>query len=596
MKKLLYIGALACLFAACKPQTGDAVLHLGVGFEAGKAAMSADELLSSARVNIYYADYSGLVKSYRYGEMPESVYLPASTYRIDVAAGESIREQPRRANWEQAAYKGSETVSLAGGTSTTVQVNAKVSSAVVKVLFDKTVSGNLKDYTLTIGPDAEHVLVFDASKAGSRGFFLVSDLEDPVLHWTFSGKKAKSGAKVEKSGEIKAVEGGRQYELSLRYTVREGYANFDIYVDESVKVVDDIIVFEPVSSGLAPSASYEIWAAHATVHADVDEGEYSDPSAIRFEYSKDGSQWTGVAAQRKAEGKYEARLTGLQPATSYVYRLSIGGEQIGSTMSFKTEAAPQVPNGSFEETSNSSSGKYTEFYNPSASDPVNRTAWWGSGNGSEGISGSADMGYVLCKSDDTDKVDGKKSACLQSNWAIVKFAAGNLFSGYFGGLVGTKGAIVYFGRPFTARPTALKVWAKYSTGKINHIDGMPSGVTVTTSNYDKARLEIALGNWSPKQYGGNKNCPILINTTVASTMVSFGNTPETVAHAVLELAGNASNTTNTWKEYTLRLNYRDETVLPQYIVLSFASSYLGDYFTGCDSSRLWVDKCTFVYE
>ncbi|MBQ2521960.1 MAG: DUF4493 domain-containing protein [Bacteroidales bacterium] len=599
MKKAILILFAAALVASCKTvEQEPGYLYIGVNLDnSSKAAMNDAQLLSSALVRIYYADFSGLVKEYRYGAMPEKIYLPANSYRVDVIAGEAALDAPRRANFEQISYKGSQTFEISGGKSTNVVVEARVSSAVTKVIFKNNVPANLAPgYKLTIGPDADNTLVYTAENAGNPGFFIVNDLDEPVLNWKFEGEKAKTGASVVRQGVISGIEPGKAYELTIKYTVREGDVDFNIYVDTELKAIDDIIIFEPVSTGLVASADYEIWAGHATVHADVDEGEFSDPSTIFFEYSTDGTSWQRKAANRVSEGTYDAVITGLTPSTKYSYRLIAGGEVQGDPMEFTTEDAPVVPNGSFEETSTSASGKYTEFYNPNASDPLCRNPWWGSGNGAQGVDGSADMGYVITKVDTGEKVDGKQSACLESTWAVVKFAAGNLFTGTFGGLVGTKGGKVNFGRPFTGRPTALRVWLKYSTGKINRIDGQPAGETLTTNDYDRARVLVGLGIWSPRTYGGTKDSPVLVNTTDHSTFVDYSTDASTLAYGEIVLTGNAGNTHNSWKQYTIPIDWRDGITTPQYIIISCASSMFGDYFTGCDSAKLWIDKMELLYE
>ena len=85
------------------------------------------------------------------------------------------------------------------------------------------------------------------------------------------------------------MEAGKVYTLNVKYTIKDGELGFELEVDHSTEVIDDTIVFEPVSTGLAPSGIYEIWAGHATVHADVDEAEFSDPSAIKFAYRPQGN-------------------------------------------------------------------------------------------------------------------------------------------------------------------------------------------------------------------------------------------------------------------------------------------------------------------
>ena len=81
---------LAALAACNKPSEnfseGEGALTLHIGGMT-KAAMSSDELLSTSLVKIYKADFSGLVRSYIYSEMPSTLYLPADSYRIDVTAG-----------------------------------------------------------------------------------------------------------------------------------------------------------------------------------------------------------------------------------------------------------------------------------------------------------------------------------------------------------------------------------------------------------------------------------------------------------------------------------------------------------------------------
>lgn len=334
------------------------------------------------------------------------------------------------------------------------------------------------------------------------------------------------------------------------------------------------------------------------VHADVDETGNPDPSAIKFAYSKDGNSWTTVNANRSSEGVYDAVLTGLTPSTEYTYKLVISGEDAGEPMTFTTDAAPVVPNGYFEVTSDSFNAKFKEWYDPSSSDPLLNTLWWGSGNGSsidKGIAGSASY-EVICKPDTGEKVSGNQSALLCSAYAVVKFAAGNLFTGYFGGLVGTEGGMVNFGRPFTARPTALRFWAKYSAGTITDINGKPSGVSITKSDYDCGRIQIALGTWDRRTYGGTNDSPVMVNTTDESTFIDYTKDKSTIAYGELLLQSAANNPYNEWVQYTIPLDYRNTMVYPTHIIIPCAASMYGDYFTGCRTAKLWIDKMEFVYE
>ncbi len=602
MRKLIGVFALMffCLSCAREGQPSDnegyGILSLNVWCEDTKAGLSSEELLSEAWVGIYYADFSGLIRQYKYSEMPETIYLPANQYRVDVVAGEKNKPQPENPSWEQKSYCGSTEFTITPGKPQTVVVNATCCNAIAKVNFAQTVAENFEPgYKLTVQVDSLSVQYQEAQN-GAEVYFLVDDFDEPQLHWSFEGVLTKGHQAFSKQGSIPLVEKGKRYELNLKYIIKHGDVNLDLEVDYTETLFDDMVVFEPVSTGISPSEPYEIWATRAWVHADVDQGEYTDPSEVGFEYSRDGKTWTAATAQKREDGSFQAQLGALTPSTDYSYRLVIKSQVVGEPVSFRTADAPSLPNGGFEYSTNV--GSYSEWYSASAPDLLSRSAWWGSGNGSKsmGIDGSADMGYVICAPDTGTKVEGNQSACLSSCWAVVKFAAGNLFSGYFGGLVGTKGGICYFGRPFTGRPSALRVSLKYSTAKVNRVDGYPANDPVSTNDYDRARVFIALGDWSYKTYKGTKDCPIQVNTTDKSTFHDFKTMAGTIAYGEKILKGDSSNSHNKWVEYVIPLDYNSVEKLPEYIIVSCASSMLGDYFTGSESSKLWVDKMELIYE
>ena len=618
MKKILTLACGLLLAAvSCNKNVingtseGMGVLSIDMSFSGEtRAALSEDQILQTAKVNIYKADFSGLVRSYTYSAMPSPMYLAADSYRVDVIAGEAVAETPAVASWENRSYKGSKAFEITAGNVTSVEVLAGVSNAVSSVSFDPSIAENFSEgYTFTIGLDANDAatqLVYDASKSGAEGYFIISGIEEPSFSWNFSGTLAKDASPFSQSGTISGLEAGKLYRLNLKYTIKDGDLNFTLSVDYSTDVVDDTIIFEPVSTGLASSAAYEIWAGHATVHADVDASEYAG-ATVQFAYSSDGASWTTVDAVNDAEGSWSATLTGLTGSTTYTYRLVINGEQVGDEKSFTTDAATRIPNGSFEYASLVSGQSYYKFYDPNCGVEEGQTMFWGSGNGegSEGVNGSANMGIVITTIDTSDKADGNQSVCAKSSSMVGILAAGNIFTGQFAGLVGTSGGKVNFGRPWTTRPTALKLWCKYSTGKMNIIKNFPEGVSLTSSDYDRAEIKFAIGIWNYKTYGGTKDSPVHVNTTDASTFVDYTTDASTVAYGNLVIYNDGysvnagekvSATTSGWLEYVIPLDFHDLKTWPTHIVVSCAASQYGDYFSGCDSSKLWVDKVELVYE
>ena len=600
----LALSAVSCTKQEMAENNGVGMLSVDMNFSDQTRAMTEGELAATAQVNIYKADYSGLVRSYTYSNIPSPLYLAADSYRVDVLAGEAVARNPKTASWDSKSYKGSQPFTITAGQVTNVQVVANVNNAVTKVSFDSTVEENFNDgYSMTIAL-GENNLVYTSDKSGAEGYFIVAGLFEPALTWTFTGTLTKDGSTFTKTGVIENVQPGKLYGLNLKYTIKDGDLEFTLSVDRTTEIIDDTIIFEPVSTGLSASSIYEIWAAHATVHADVDAAE-SEGKSVQFAYSSDNQDWKTVDGINDSEGTWKADLTGLTPSTAYTYKLMIDGVQIGDALTFTTEAAPNLPNASFEYASLVSGASYYKFYDPSCGIEDGMTMFWGSGNGegSEGVNGSASMNIVITYIDTNDKVDGKQSVLAQTGSMAGFLAAGNLFTGQFDGLVGTSGGKVNFGRPWSSRPTALKLWCKYKTDKIDIINNNNLGVS--TSDYDRAQIKVAIGTWDYRTYGGTKASPVHVNTTDESTFVDFYTDPNTIANGdliihndgyILNKAEKVTAATDTWVEYVIPLTYRNTNAYPTHIVVSCASSQFGDYFTGNDGSQLWLDAFELIYE
>lgn len=329
-----------------------------------------------------------------------------------------------------------------------------------------------------------------------------------------------------------------------------------------------------------------------------------------FTYRQKGTdEWITVNSEDITAdgGTFTAHITGLKPETEYEVQAYCGTDKT-EVQEFVTDAAVEIPNGSFEYVSKVLGEKYYKFYDPDCGVADGSYMFWGSGNGegSEGVNGSANMGIIITTVDTGDKVDGNQSVLAQTSQMAGILAAGNLFAGQFDGLVGTSGGKVNFGRPWTSRPKALRVYCKYSTGPMDIVKGAPAGVTlVKNETYDRAEIKIALGYWDYRKYGGTKNSPVHVNTTDPSTFVDYSTDASTIAyggviinHDGYTISGEekVQKATDQWIQYTLPFNYRDIETLPTHIVVSFAASQYGDYFSGCSRSKLWIDKVELLYE
>ena len=609
----LILGAASCSKVEdTSSEKGYGLLSLDMNLAEQTRAVSEEDLRSSASVKIYKADFSGLVRSYVYSDMPSSISLVADQYRVDVEAGEMVKAQPELASWNNKSYKGSKEFAIVAGKTQTVQVEARICNAVTAMSFDSSVVENFNSgYTFTVNVDGDQTrqLVYDAARSGQEGYFVIEGLDEPSFTWTFAATLAKDGSSFTKSGKIEDIQPGKLYKMNLKYTIKDGELSFTLMVDYDTEINDDTIVFEPVSTGLAASSKFEIWARRATVHADVDPSE-SEGKTIQFSYSSNGTNWSVADGVADGEGAWKAELTGLNPSTTYSYRLLIDGQTVGDELTLTTEDATPIPNGSFEYVSLVSGTSYYKFYDPACSDPSGRTKFWGSGNGEgdEGVPGSASMGVIITDIDKNDKIHGNQSLLAKNGEKLGMLTAGNIFTGDFTELiVGTKnGGKVNFGRPWTSRPSAMKFYCKYTTGPMDIVNGAPSGTTLTEGQtYDRAQIKFALGTWAYKQYGGTKDCPVQINTLDESTFVDFFTDPSTIANGELVIyndcyeisrGGKKSAVTSEWIEYTIPLDYRNLYTYPTHIMISISASQYGDYFSGYSGSKLWIDKVELVYE
>lgn len=346
------------------------------------------------------------------------------------------------------------------------------------------------------------------------------------------------------------------------------------------------------------------WTASAYVSAMAAAGK----ETVFYYRVKGATDWLSVDSANVTSdgGSYIAHITGLQPLSDYEVMVSCGDDKT-PVEEFTTAPATRIPNGSFEYASLVSGSNYYKFYDPSCGVEEGEYMFWGSGNGEgpEGINGSANMGIIITTIDKNSKIDGNQSVCAQTSQMAGILAAGNLFTGQFAGLVGTEGGMVNFGRPWSTRPVALKLYCRYTTSNIDIIGKkLPPGVTLTKEDLDRAQIKVAIGTWDYRTYGGTKDSPVHINTTDASTFVDFNKDPKTIANGDLIIhkdgyflngASKVDAVTSEWAEYTIPLNYHDLETLPTHIIVSCAASQYGDYFTGCSSSKLWIDKVELVY-
>lgn len=331
----------------------------------------------------------------------------------------------------------------------------------------------------------------------------------------------------------------------------------------------------------------DVWAKRAYLAAAGDSS-----GECGFRYRVQGSEkWIEFSDDvDRSEGSFYATLTGLETETVYEFK-AFSGDDESEITTISTEQTRELENGGLEEWSQPSNAwlPYSD----------SEYRFWDSGNTGATLLGSSYNLTTPCE-DTCPETTGSLSAQLASTKVTAKFAAGNLFVGQFVKIAGTNG-IVGFGQPFTQRPTALRGWVKYNCGVIDMISENPPGENfVAGESYDTGIIYIAMGTWTPEEYGvstyesdmlGTEQTPIIVDTRDKAT---FFNPYSDAVISYGELL--LSQTQSEWMEFIIPLEYTTTSVVPTHLVIVASASRYGDYFTGSTSSTMWLDDLELIYE
>lgn len=308
------------------------------------------------------------------------------------------------------------------------------------------------------------------------------------------------------------------------------------------------------------------WSSRAYVT-----GNINDNSSVDIRYKREDEEvWDKVYYDEITfeDGTFTAVLRHLTPSTTYDYEIIIDSQSDGIEQ-FTTESAPQLPNSGFEDWHKP--GKVWLIHGE------NDEMFWDSGNW-----GSATLNKNVTNYDESTYHGGRRSAKLTSEYIVLKFAAGNLFSGEYKETDGTNG-ILDFGRPFTVRPTGLKGWFKYTSTPITKTDPSEELPLSEKGMPDRGTVWIALGDWDK---------PVEIRTNPKNRKLFDINDSHIIAYQEIIWDQTVPN----WTEFRLDLDYRSFTRKPTYIIIVASASIYGDYFIGGEGSTLWVDDFELVYE
>lgn len=347
----------------------------------------------------------------------------------------------------------------------------------------------------------------------------------------------------------------KDYSSPIKFNVRRSW--------EEYSYEWTVFVYNDDSGSTGGSADVFPMTTKAILKGSIQSGKTPE-----IEYAKQSeSSWNSVpSSDISVSGtSFTATLSGLSASTTYKYRVSVDGTA-GSEQTFTTVAAVALENGKLE---NWSQDGKVWYPNASDADP-----FWGTGN-----PGAAN--FIGNLTEPTDESISGKAALLETKNAIIKLGAGNLFTGDFQ-LDGLNG-LLHFGREFSSFPTALRLYYKYTSTTINMIGDNVGDLASMKGEPDICHIYIALSDKSePYEIRNNPDKRQLFDKDDAN-IIAYG-----------EFSSNQS--TSSYKQIEIPLEYRYTNRTPKYIIIVASSSKYGDYYIGGVGSKLWLDEMELVYE
>lgn len=535
----------------------------------------------------------------------QDITLPVGTYTITAS---SNGFDGKESGFDIPYYSGSATVVVEKKTQKPVEIVCTLASVKVSVLFTDRFKAAFQQATVQVSSAISGVAPLDFVMsedydATVAGYFPVGDLTAKITvtssKGSFSQEKMFEGVKARDHYIMTydVAESGKT-EITVSADGNGNVYNYSINVSEFERTLVDALDLTQNPAG--------VWAKWATLAGSVEGVENYDASAVSFEFKAEGDEdfvtVEAVETPLAEDGihRFSAEQKGLEPATRYVYRLVYdnGTDRLVSTeRTFETEAAAQLYNSNMDlwyQRPGSGFTRRAQWYACDEDFFKANGTWWDSSN-----RGTTEGAGALANKNPTTGVtspvhtEGGMAARLASTSAVGVFAAASLYAGSFNSLRGTSGAMLDWGRPFESRPTSFRFWYQYSTSTMDYVNarapqeaGLVKGETL-----DMCSAYIALIHVDESKANGTA---ITVDNTNMATFPDWETDERVVAYAAMP-EEDCVSTEGEWKEMTLPLTYHRTDVKPTHVIVVFAASKYGDYFTGSTKSILYLDDLELIY-
>lgn len=328
-------------------------------------------------------------------------------------------------------------------------------------------------------------------------------------------------------------------------------------------------IYAEISELVVSTTQVDAWSkvvwAYGAGPSDVENG---------FQYRKGGDTgWIDVdkSLVTQTQGSFSCYIPHLEPLTEYEVR-TISGENVGNIVKVTTQATADIPNGDFENWHKTAKGMWCPW-------AENGEQYWDSGNTGTmtlGVNNTEPSDHVPAGLTGTSVYMITRFVGLG---AIGKLGSGSIFTGNFVKVDGTNG-ILAFGRPFTLRPTKLKGYFQYQTANIDYAS---ADMSYMKGRPDSCHIYVAVTDWT---------APYEIRTNPKTRNLFDKNASYIIGYGELVFGGSMDS----FKEFEIKIDYRDTSRIPSYLQITCSASKYGDYFTGGNGAQLWVDQFSFDYD
>ena len=594
MKKIQYIFSVLCfllMYASC---TQDLEMSNGCGYlaleiktlvstntpDGTRADAPADYNPKTLHVKIIDAMGNAVMSTDNYSNdqaFKGNIALEAGTYTV---VAHSKGWDGNGSGYGTPYYYGSTTVQVVADNLVTANVECTQANVKVTVNYEKTFTSLFKNAVTTVSSSVSGIsaLRFIMGENSQSGYFPVGNLT-ARLDVTNMSNVANSMSKT-----FENVKARDHYILNFKMAQEGNLGDgtepgIKVEVDESTNTYT--FTFEvPTKSAIALTArAANAWSTFAYLNASVTaKTESFKSTGLTLQWRKSGNtDWEEIPNSQlgiDAKDNISAQVKGLTPNTDYEYRVRYvdgDNEVVSDPIAFTTEGQAALYNGGFEYWHQNGAPWYAN---------ESGVSYWDSSN-----PGSTSLGesYNVTTSTTSPLHGGSRAAKLESKYIVIKFAAASLYTGRFKELVGTKGAKLDWGVPFTSRPTALKGWMQYAPKAIDRAGKNLPAEAPAKGDMDQCGMFIALLDQA-----------IAIDNTDLSTIPNFETDSRVVAYGTLPQNQNV-NSNGQWKEVNIPLVYRNLTSKPSHLLVVFSSSKYGDYFHGGTGSTLYLDDFELVY-